>query len=196
MSWVRIAGAALAAMLLGAPSAQASLRVFRVDSDTATLAFKCDLLGMLPMEGAFTRFVAIVTVDDTHPTTAQAVVTVDAKSLRMDDETWLDDARGPDFFDVERFPQFAFRSRTATVEAPGELAIHGTLTLRGVERPVTLRVRYDMPDDGSKPSLEANAELDRSEFGMTALAPILSDDVNIEVRGNLEPAFPPFRPWR
>lgn len=196
MSWARIAGAALAAMLLGAPTAEAALRVFRVDGDSATLAFRCDVLGMLPMKGDFTRFVAFITFDEGLPTSASATVSVDASSIRMNDEAWLDDAKGPNFFDIARYPRFDFRSSTASAEKPGMIAIHGTLTLRGVERPITLHVRYDLPSDGRKATLEADAELDRSEFGMTALAPFLSDDVDIEVRGKLEPAFPPFRPWR
>jgi polyisoprenoid-binding protein YceI len=196
MSWVRIAGAALAAMLLGAPAAQATLRVFRLDNDSATLAFSCDVLGMMPMEGVFTRFMAIVAFDEGAPADARATVTVDATSIKMDDETWLDDVQGPNFFDIARYPRFDFQSGTVTVEKPGVLSIHGALTMRGTTRPVTLHVRYDMPADGSDPTMEASVELDRSEFGMTALAPVLSDDVAIEVRGRLEPAFPPFRPWR
>lgn len=196
MSWVRIAGAALAAMLLGAPAAHGALRVFRLDNESATLAFSCDVLGMIPMEGVFTRFSAIIAFDEGKPTEARATVTVDATSIKMEDEDWLDDVQGPNFFDIARYPRFDFQSGKVTVKEPGVLAIHGALTMRGTTRPVTLHVRYDMPSDGSDPTMEAEVELDRTEFGMTALAPVLSDDVDIEVRGRLEPAFPPFRPWR
>lgn len=195
MSWVRIASSALAVLFLsGAALADGGVRMFRIDNDTATLVFKCDVLGMVPMEGSFTRFAAIISFDKSKPSAASAAVTVDARSITMENEAFLDDAKGPRFFDVANHPAFDFQSETASVEAPGVLAIKGTLTLRGIGRPVTLRVRYDMPLDGSQPTMRADAELDRSEFGMTDMA-LLSDEVDIEVRGNLEPITIPFRAW-
>ncbi len=196
MSWARIAAAALAGLFFGVCVVQAEPRVFRIDGEGARLTFSCDVLGMVPMEGAFTRFVALIALDVDAPTRTRAVVTVDAASMVLSDPDWTDDLKGPGFFDVAHFPQFGFHSDSAKVVEPGLLSVSGTLVLRATSRPVVLHVRY-APETGAAPTtMQAAAEVDRSEFGMDAFRPVVSDDVDIEVQGQLVPAFPPFRAWR
>lgn len=186
----------MVAVLFGACAARAEPRVFRIDGEGARLTFSCNVLGMLPMEGSFTRFVALVTLDPEAPADTRAVVTVDAASMVLSDPEWTEDLKGPGFFDVAHFPQFGFRSESTKVVEPGLLSVSGTLVLRGIARPVVLQVRYDAAAGTAPTSMRAAAEVDRSEFGMDAFRPVVSDAVAIEVQGRLEPAFPPFRAWR
>lgn len=172
--------------------AHADSRVFIMDGYSGTLNFSCDVLGLMPVEGTFTRFVAVITIDEQAPWDARAVVTVDADSLTTDKPKRTAELKGPEFFDVETYPEFTFASHTAIVEGPGKLRIEGGLTLRGETRPVTLRVRYETggaPDGAA--TIEAAGEIDRTEFGMDAYAMVLSDEVEIEVSGTARPGYPP-----
>ena len=175
--------------------AEANARVFIMDGFSGTLNFSCDVLGLLPVEGGFTRFVAVISIDEDAPWDARAVVTVDAGSLVTTKDGWTEDLKGPDFFDVAAHPEFTFASSAATVEGPGRLRLEGGLTLRGETRPVTLKVRYRTPDsqDGAA-AIEASGEIDRRAFGMDAYAVMVSNEVEIEVSGTARPGYPPSAP--
>lgn len=173
-------------------AADAHSRVFIMDGNSGTLNFSCDVLGVMPVEGAFSRFVAVISIDDDAPQDARAVVRVDADSLTTDETDWIADLKGPDFFDVTAYPEFSFASHSAAVVGPGELRIEGALTLRGQTRPVTLNVRYQAPDapDGAA-AVTAVGEVNRNAFGMDAYDLVLSDNVTIEVSGMARPGYPP-----
>jgi len=172
--------------------ADAHSRVFILDGNSGTLNFSCDVMGVMPVEGGFTRFIAVITIDEDAPWEARAVVKVDANSLVTDDAEWLADLKGPDFFNVAAYPEFDFASYATTVEAPGQLRIQGSLTLRGETKPVTLHVRYQTPDaPGGGAAIQADGELDRTEFGMNAYSMVVSDDVEIAVSGTARPGYPP-----
>ncbi|BCW87997.1 Protein YceI [Alphaproteobacteria bacterium SO-S41] len=180
-----LAALAATASVLVLPVAAAP-RIFIVDGHNAKLTFNCAVLGMMDVEGAFTRFVAMVAIDESAPGEARTVVRVDAGSLTTDETDWIEDLKGPDFFDVTRYPLFDFNSFGAEVVSPGVLRVSGTLTLKGISRPVTLKVRYRLPDAaGGAAHLQAQGELDRTEFGMDAYDLVLSDDVEIDVTGSL-----------
>lgn len=173
-------------------AAQARERVFIMDGNSGTLAFSCDVIGVMPVEGAFTRFIAVITIDETAPQDARAVVKVDANSIQTDEVDWVADLKGPDFFDVATYPEFGFASYAAFVESPGHLRLDGMLTLKGQSKPVSLRVRYTPPDaPGGSAAISADAEVERAEFGMDAYDLVLSDEVEIAVSGMARPGYPP-----
>lgn len=173
-------------------AAEAHSRVFIMDGNSGALNFSCDVMGVMTVEGAFTRFIAVITIDDEAPQDARAVVKVDANSLTTDETDWIEDLKGPDFFNVATYPEFDFASQTTTVEGPGLLRIVGALTLRGESHPVTLRVRYQTPDaPGGPAAITAEGEINRSQFGMDSYDLVLADDVEIEVTGMARPGYPP-----
>ena len=182
-TFFRVALAACAS----AHAADAAPRIFIVDGNNARLRFSCDVLGLSEVEGAFTRFVAMVAIDEQAPGETRTVVKIDATSLTAERKSWIEDLKGPDFFDVARYPMVDFSSFTAVVEAPGVLNIPGKLTLRGVTQPVSLRVEYRLPEETGTGlgSMTAVAEVDRTAFGMDAYDLVLSDDVSIEVKGSV-----------
>ncbi len=71
----------------------------------------------------------------------QGLATVDvhvaAAAVRMDDRRYADWARGPDFFDAAQHPQIRFVSQPFPLDRLQQGgALAGTLTLRGISRPV------------------------------------------------------------
>lgn len=172
--------------------AHAQSQVFIMDGNSGTLNFSCDVMGLMSVEGGFTRFIAVITIDEDAPWDARAVVKVDANSLVSEDADWVADLKGPEFFNVAAYPEFAFASHAASVAGPGQLRIDGALTLRGETRPVTLHVRYEPSGaPGGDAAIEADSELDRTQFGMDAYDMVLSDEVAISVSGTARPGYPP-----
>lgn len=94
--------------------------------------------------------------------------------------------KGPDFFDVARFPSATFKSTRIEKSGERQLLVHGDLTLHGVTRPVTLQVTVN--NVGAHPmakvpaaGFDAQVTVKRSDFGMDKYVPAVSDEVNIQI---------------
>ncbi len=89
------------------------------------------------------------------------------------------------FFNVGSFPTATFVS--SSVEGSGQsLKVHGTLTLHGIAKPVTLTARVNKigahPYYGVQAAgFSAVAHLKRSDFGLSAYSPGVSDEVEVEI---------------
>lgn len=99
-------------------------------------------------------------------------------------------ARGESFFDVARFPTISFRSETydASLLHDGG-ALHGTLTMRGVSRPVRFEVEPATCDaPGVDCDVVASGVIDRTAFGMDDWRVAVGDSVRFELRVRTRPA--------
>ncbi|STX28114.1 polyprenyl-pyrophosphate binding protein [Legionella beliardensis] len=90
------------------------------------------------------------------------------------------------FFDTAKYPTATFSSNRVEMLSKNTAKVHGTLTLRGVTKPVTLDVMLN--NIGKHPMKErmtagfsATTTIKRSDFGMTNLQEALGDDVKIEI---------------
>lgn len=91
-----------------------------------------------------------------------------------------------DFFDVAAFPTATFKSTRVAAAGPNKLTVTGELTLKGITRPVTLDVTLN--GAGEHPMLKrqaigfsATATVKRTDFGVGAYAPNVSDEVQLRI---------------
>lgn len=94
--------------------------------------------------------------------------------------------KGKLFLNVEQFPKATFVSDKVDVLGKDKAIVHGTLTLHGVSKPITLNVKLNQV--GTSPitnkmtaGFTASTTLKRSDYGINTLLPGLSDDVTIDV---------------
>ena len=91
--------------------------------------------------------------------------------------------KGKKFFDVENFPEMLFVSTGFKWVSETEAVLLGELTLHGVTKAVGFHVvLVDQPGDdeqGQRILVKATTLIHRSEFGLTALSPMVSDSVNL-----------------
>lgn len=90
------------------------------------------------------------------------------------------------FFNTAKYPTAAFVSDKVTITGKNSAKVHGTLTLRGIAKPITLTVKLNsiaMSPITNKETagFTASTTLKRSDFGMNALSPGLGDDVKIDI---------------
>ena len=100
--------------------------------------------------------------------------------------------READFFDVENFPTATFTS-TGLREDNDKYSLDGEFCLRGVTKPITLRLEYfgvsPGMGKGEVAGFEATVALSRKEFGILTDTPIIGGgallgdtvDITIEV---------------
>jgi polyisoprenoid-binding protein YceI len=99
-------------------------------------------------------------------------ITIDTASISTQNSKRDEDLRGPDFFDVKQHPAATYRGHGIT-RAGNEWVMNGTLTIRGVSKPVPLTFTFkglfpDMPP-GNPPraAFHGKAETRRGDFRMT-----------------------------
>ncbi|MGE8214342.1 MAG: YceI family protein [Stenotrophomonas sp.] len=94
--------------------------------------------------------------------------------------------RSADFFDAAKFPTATFKSTKVEAAGTNKLTVTGDLTVKGVTKPVVLDVTVN--GAGEHPMMkvpsvgfDATTTIKRSDFGVGAYAPAVSDDVKIRI---------------
>jgi len=105
-------------------------------------------------------------------------------------ETWNEHvARDATILNADAHSAITFKSTSASLNGGNSGQVTGDLTLLGVTKPVTLDVTYN--GTGNAPwfgerdliGFDATTTIKRSDFGMNAMIPIITDEVKIEFSG-------------
>ena len=113
---------------------------YKFDSSGSAIGFTVhQFLGTT--HGKFTRFSGKIDVDREHPENSSVTAQIDVRSIDTHIKKRDDHLRSPEFFNVEKFPQITFRSRSVKRTGPQSGDILGDLTMHGVTRPITLHVK-------------------------------------------------------
>ena len=94
--------------------------------------------------------------------------------------------KSADFFDAAKFADATFKSTKVEAAGTNKLTVTGDLTIKGITKPVTLDVTVN--GGGEHPmakvpaaGFDATTTLKRSDFGVGAYAPNVSDEVKIRI---------------
>lgn len=97
--------------------------------------------------------------------------------------------KSPDFFNAVQFPKLSFSSTAVTLNAAGEGTVAGNLSLHGVTKPVTLKLRQIGSGKGmqgeTRVGYVANGTIKRTEFGIGFGVPGAATD-EVDLRINIE----------
>ena len=130
--------------ILALSSAAWANETYKFDSSGSTIGFTVhQFLGTT--HGKFTRFSGKIDVDREHPENSSVTAQIDVRSIDTHIKKRDDHLRSPEFFNVEKFPQMTFRSRSVKRTGPQSGDILGDLTMHGVTRPITLHVKLLTP---------------------------------------------------
>lgn len=103
--------------------------------------------------------------------------------------------RSADFFEAEKYPAATFRSTAVEAAGPSRLKVTGDLTIKDNTRPVVLDVtmnRFAEHPMLKRPAagFDATTTIKRSDFGVGAYAPNVSDEVQIRITTEAVAAAP------
>ncbi len=125
------------------PAASAS-ETYKFDPSGSTIGFAVhQFLGTT--HGKFMKFIGKIEIDRDHPENSSVTAQIDVRSIDTRIKKRDDHLRGADFFDVEKFPQMTFKSRTVKRTGPQSVDILGDFTMHGVTKPITLHVKLLTP---------------------------------------------------
>lgn len=117
-----------------------------------------------PFSGRFERFEARVEFDAAKPEAGHATVLIDLGSARTGDVQRDEALPQKNWFDVRGASQARFEAARFLDKGPGDYEAVGTLTIRGVSRPLTLPFHLSL--DGGQARATGHAGLVRTEFGV------------------------------
>jgi polyisoprenoid-binding protein YceI len=141
----------------------AAARDWQVDADKSSLTFKGTYEDG-PFAGKFARFDAVIAYDEADLTKDRFDVKVNVASVETESSERDETLKTPDFFDSARFPAARFITQSFGKGSDGGLEAKGTLTIRDVTKPVTLKVKWT--GTGNTATLDVDTTLNRLDFGL------------------------------
>jgi polyisoprenoid-binding protein YceI len=96
-------------------------------------------------QGKFTKFNGKIDVNREHPENSSVTAQIDVPSIDTRIKKRDDHLRSAEFFNVDKYPQITFKSRSVKHTGPQSGDILGDLTIHGVTKPITLHVKLLTP---------------------------------------------------
>jgi polyisoprenoid-binding protein YceI len=144
---------------------------WRLDPMHTQVEFAVKHFGMMTVRGRFNEVTTSGDVDPANPQASSVEVVIDVASLNTHNAQRDNDLRSSYFLELDKYPTITFRSNKIESAGPDQYRMTGDLTIKGITRPVTLRVlRYGKindPNMGHRVAYSAEGEINRKDFGMT-----------------------------
>jgi polyisoprenoid-binding protein YceI len=161
----------LLALLFGTVASAAVAAPQRIDitPSGSEVGFRAYKLGLIPIDGRFTRFNGWMTLDPADRASCRVELQVEVASLETDDPAVRPIITGPDFMDAASFPALRFVGNCKGGDVGGVLAMHG------ISRPCELSLDWH-PD-----ALIAEGHIVRADWGISAMQVLAGRTVRIRV---------------
>jgi polyisoprenoid-binding protein YceI len=173
--------------------------IYTADPSHAIIVFSVSHLGLSDFVATFDTVESVLSVDPDDPVAASVSARIPVSSIDLPGNSpeFLQTILGPAFFDAENHPEINFVSNSVDLTSEKEAMINGSLTLLGVERPITLVARYNSGygpgvfEPVARIGFSATAAFNRSDFGMTFGVPPEGSAIGVgdEVSVQLEMEF-------
>ena len=140
---------------------------YKFDPSGSTIGFAVhQFLGTT--HGKFTRFSGKIEIDRERPENSSVTAQIDVRSIDTQIKKRDDHLRSAEFFNVEKFPQIAFKSHSVKRTGPQSGDILGDLTMHGMTKPTTLHVKLLTPiSDTSRTRWSVTTDpINRREFNL------------------------------
>jgi polyisoprenoid-binding protein YceI len=167
-------------------SAFAQLETWKIDPAHSAAQFSVRHLGISTVRGEFKKVSGSANYDPTDPAKTSIEATIDATTIDTRVDKRDNDLRGPEFFDVQKYPTITFKSKRTEAEGTGKLKITGDLTIHGVTREVVLDVDGPTPPikdpkGNSHMGASATTKTNRKDFGVSGAPTVAGDEVSITI---------------
>src|SRR5438067_5277205 len=129
-----VTAAALGAALASTTFAN---EVYKFDQAHSTIGFSVhQFLGNT--HGKFKKFEGKIDIDREHPENSSVTARIDVRSIDTGIVKRDNHLRSPEFFNVEKYSEMTFKSRSVKQTGPQAGDILGDLTMHGVTKPIAL----------------------------------------------------------
>ena len=160
-----------------------------LDPTHSELQFKVKHLMISTVTGQFKQFTGKAETDETDFTTAKIDFTAEVDSISTNNEQRDAHLKNSDFFDATNHPQLTFKSEKLEKISDDQFKLHGTLTMRGTPKKISLDVEIGGvtidPWGNTRAGFTVTGKINRQDFGVSFGAVtdtggiLLADEVRI-----------------
>jgi polyisoprenoid-binding protein YceI len=191
----RILTAAVLAAAVVLPAAQPARAAdaYKIDKGHSEVSFQVRHL-VTNVRGRFNDFEGNVALDPANLEKSSVDFQIKAASIDTGVADRDKHLRTAEFFDVEKYPEITFKSKSIKSTGKNTYDVTGDFTMHGVTKQVTLPVTFlgtaKDPWGGARAGFETGTTLDRKDYGIVwnktidAGGALLGDDVKVAI--NLE----------
>jgi polyisoprenoid-binding protein YceI len=161
---------AISALSVAAFLSALANETYKIDPPHSTIGFTVhQYLGVTT--GKFSQFSGTIDINREHLERSSVVARIVVNSIDTGIRKRDDHLRSPEFFNVAKFPEITFKSRSVKQTGTQSGDILGDLTMHGVTKPITLHVKLLTPlkDEGvpQRSHWEVTSDpLKRRDFGL------------------------------
>lgn len=160
-----------------------------IDPTHSEIGFVARHLVITKVRGHFTEYKGSVTSSDEQLNDLAISFEAEVASISTKNADRDNHLKSPDFFDAESHPKLTFVSSTVARQG-NELNVSGIMAIRGVEKPVSLKVEVGGiakdPWGNTKAGLSFSGSINRKDFGLAfhvlneAGDLLVSDEIKLE----------------
>ena len=169
---------------------------WQIDPAHSSVGFMIRHLTVSNVKGNFNKAQGVVMIDDQDITSLRVEISIDASSVDTGHAQRDEHLRGPDFFDVAKYPTITFVSKKVSKTDMNRLRVEGELTIHGVTKAITVEVEGPTseikdPWGNFRRGATATSKINRRDFGITwnkvldTGGLVVGDEVNIYVEVEL-----------
>jgi polyisoprenoid-binding protein YceI len=145
--------------------------IWKIDPTHSEVQFKVKHLMITTVTGYFKRFdLEVETEGDDFTTATRIEFTADINSIDTNNQQRDTHLRSADFFDAENHAQLKYIGKNYNTDGE-EGQLQGELTIRGITKPVSLRVEFGGivvdPYGQTKAGFTVSGKISRKDFGLT-----------------------------
>ena len=183
----RFRSAALAATLaLSATAAYSAPVTYTFDTTHSRVTFYVNHLGFSNSVGEFHLADGTFTFDNDNWANSKVSVTLPVQTLDLGDTTWQGHISGKDWLDLADYPSITFQSTKVEKTDATHGKLYGNLTIKGVTKPVVLDLTVNKIGEHflrktQAAGFTAKTTVKRSEFGVSAYAGAIGEDVDVRI---------------
>jgi len=156
-------------LLIFAGTGRTEMARYNVDLEHSTVEFRVAHMVISRTTGRFTDYTGFIEMDPDTMKVKNLEAIIQTASVNTGHAKRDAHLRGPDFFNVEKYPTMTYKLKTYRKEGEDYVAI-GDLTLLGVTREITLIGRFNGltkdPMGNIRAGFTAEGKLNRKDFGM------------------------------
>jgi polyisoprenoid-binding protein YceI len=177
---------AIAGLLGAAMSVQAAPVTYQLDPGHTMVLFTWNHFGYSNPTADFGLGEGTLVFDEQHPANSSVQVTLPLANLDTHVPALDKHLKEGDFFDADKFPSVTFKSTAVQPLGNHKFKVTGDLTVHGVTKSVVLDATLNKV--GPHPMMkvqaigfDATATIKRSDFGIGAYVPKVSDEIKIRI---------------
>ncbi|HEY6183833.1 MAG TPA: YceI family protein [Terriglobales bacterium] len=174
----------LLAVLVFGTYAFAEPQTWQIDPAHSAAQFSVRHLAISTVRGAFEKTSGTVVYDSTDLSKTSIDASIDTASVNTRIQMRDNDLKGPNFFDVTKFPTITFKSKKVESAGQGKLRVTGDLTIHGVTKEAVLEVdgpsaAIKDPYGNSRMGASASTKINRKDFGVNGASTAVGDEIEI-----------------